>query len=186
MKINTKNQISDSEKVLAAFEKGIGESVLKKAVLSKPRDKKIIKSTVELFSKNGEKKVKLETFLKDGKAVQKILDGKDAPSALTEICLEQYRQINLISENKSLQILVSDKGKLHFSGSLDGASEIKIADGQDKAKNYILTEENGGQFLFSLGLLGKNGKIHDKKQAKYRQINKFLEHIEAVLDFLPS
>ena len=168
--------------VFSAIKNAINTCVLKKAVFSRPRDKAVIKSTVGMILKNGEKQVKLETFLKDGKAIQKILTVDEFLSSFAASAEENYRQINLLASNKTLEILISEKGKLHFSGSLDGAESFFPIRSQDKEKNYILTKENGKAFLSALGILGKNNEIHDKKQAKYRQINKFLEHIEVVSD----
>jgi hypothetical protein len=37
-----------------------------------------------------------------------------------------------------------------------------------------------------LEISDKNGRIHEKKQAKFRQINRFLEHIRDVLKYLPE
>ncbi|MCQ2385670.1 MAG: SAM-dependent methyltransferase, partial [Clostridia bacterium] len=36
-----------------------------------------------------------------------------------------------------------------------------------------------------LGISDETGRIHDKKQAKFRQINRFLEHIKETIPFLP-
>lgn len=166
--------------VVTEIEKAIGGDKLKKAVFSKPRDKALLKTSAEFFYKNGEKHVKLQSFLKDGKAIQKILTLSDFLSGFVSQAQESYRQISLVGKNKTLEILISEKGKLHFSGSLDGAEAVSLSSAQDKEKNYILTPENGKEFLTLLGIVGKNGQVHDKKQAKYRQINKFLEHIETV------
>jgi SAM-dependent methyltransferase len=48
----------------------------------------------------------------------------------------------------------------------------------DRQKSYILSGNEG--FLISLGISDKNGRVHDKRQGKFRQINKFLEHIEEI------
>ena len=168
--------------VISLIERAVNTEVLKKAVFSRPRNKDIVKSTAELFFKNSEKRVKLETFLRDGKAIQKILTASEFLSEFVAQAENRYRQINLIAKNKTVEILISEKGKVHVSGSLSGAETVTLADVQDKEKNYILTKENGRAFLSALGILGGNGEIHDKKQAKYRQINKFLEHIESVKD----
>ncbi len=169
-------------RVSAEIEKAVEGDKLKKAVFSRPREKNLLKTTAEVFYKNGEKRVKLETFLRDGKAIQKILTPREFLDSFVSSAEESYRQINLIGKNKILEILISEKGKLHFSGSLDGAEEVSLSSAQDKEKNYILTAKNGKEFLTLLGIIGKNGQVHDKKQAKYRQINKFLEHIETVKD----
>ncbi len=168
--------------VSAEIERAIDGDRLKRAVFSRPRDKGVIKTVAEPFYKNGERRIKLETFLKDGKAIQKILTPRELIDGFVAGAQESYRQINLVGKNKTLEILISEKGRLHFSGSLDGEEKAVLKSAQDKEKNYILTAENGKEFLTLLGIVGKNGEIHDKKQAKYRQINKFLEHIETVKD----
>jgi SAM-dependent methyltransferase len=54
----------------------------------------------------------------------------------------------------------------------------------DKEKNYILRGDE--EFLIRLGISSRDGRIHDKKQGKFRQINRFLEHIEDVYESLPK
>jgi len=54
----------------------------------------------------------------------------------------------------------------------------------NKEKDYILKGDE--PFLKFLEISDKNGRIHDKKQAKFRQINRFLEHIRDVLKYLPD
>ena len=53
-----------------------------------------------------------------------------------------------------------------------------------KKKNYIL--EGTEDFLIKLGISSADGRVHDKKQAKFRQINRFLEHIEEIYPRLPK
>jgi SAM-dependent methyltransferase len=57
-------------------------------------------------------------------------------------------------------------------------------EGNNKKKNYIISGNE--DFLKKLGISDENGRIRDKKQSKYRQINKFLEHVEAVMPKLPK
>lgn len=175
----------DAEKSSAAVTEAIAYAVnggrLRKAVFSKPKNKNEIKAVAELFIRNGEERVKLQTFLKDGKALQKIYARTEFISEFAARAYDSYRQISLVGGKRSLEILISEKGSVRFSGDL-GEETVALRESQDKEKNYILTKENGRAFLSALGILGKNGEIHDKKQSKFRQINKFLEHIEAVSD----
>jgi len=173
------------EKLRAEFSRAIEEQTLNKAVFSKPTDKSEMKTVFTVFLSGGEKRIKKETFLKDGKAIQKILSVAEAEDFVSGAA-EAYRQINLIGRNKSLECLISSKGKPHYSGSLSGAEKTEVQSSQNKEKNYIITPAQDADFLLALGLLGKNGEIHDKKQAKFRQINKFLEQIEAVESALPK
>ena len=54
----------------------------------------------------------------------------------------------------------------------------------DKKKNYILSGNE--EFLIRLGISSRDGRVHDKKQGKFRQINRFLEHIEDIYHALPK
>ena len=54
----------------------------------------------------------------------------------------------------------------------------------DAEKNRILSGSE--DFLISLGISDKNGRVHDKKQPKFRQINRFLEYVEDVYPSLPE
>jgi len=54
----------------------------------------------------------------------------------------------------------------------------------NREKQYIL---NGNEpFLIKLEISDKNGRVHDKKRAKFRQINRFLELVRDVEDKLPA
>lgn len=54
----------------------------------------------------------------------------------------------------------------------------------DKNKNYILKDTP--DFLVELDIMNSQGKVYDKKQKKYRQINKFLEHIKSIEEYIPK
>lgn len=159
---------------------------LKKAILSRPRAGEIQKTVLTAFDKNGEQCFKKELFSRDGKCIQTILNTEDAITFISEQAVIDYKQINLIATDRASEVIISDKGKFRFTGSIIGAAAATLSASQDKKKSYIITPETDGDFLYALGITDKNGRIHDKKQAKFRQINKFIEQIEAVKDHLPS
>ena len=53
-------------------------------------------------------------------------------------------------------------------------------------KNYILDARKCVSFLEPLGICDGNGRVYDKKQSKYRQINRFTELLDDVYAKLPS
>ena len=164
----------------------IENKALKKAVLSRPRDKSVMKQVMTVIEKDGAVCFKLETFTRDGKSLQLILPLSDGVLHLTDVAVKDFKQINLIASDKTMEVIISDKGKFHVTGSLIGAAETDISTSQDRKKSYIITPETDGDFLYALGITDRSGRIHDKKQAKYRQINKFLEQIEAIKEHLPK
>ncbi len=167
------------------FDTAVQEKTLKKAVLSRPKNKNEGKITLTPFSKDGQTLIKCEKFTNDNKALQSILTVKEANELIFD-APDSFKQINLVGDNTTLELIVSDKGKFHFTGTLAGAKAVNVANGQDKQKHYKITPETDGEFLYLLGITDKDGRIHDKKQAKFRQINKFIEQIETVSEYLPK
>lgn len=52
----------------------------------------------------------------------------------------------------------------------------------NKSKNYILKEGNPIPFLVYLGIMTAQGKVISSKYDKFRQINRFLEFVDDILD----
>ena len=138
---------------------------LKKAVLSRPRDKSVMKQVMTVIEKDGAVCFKLETFTRDEKSLQLILPLSDGVLHLTNVAVTDFKQINLIASDKTMEVIISDKGKFHVTGSLIGAAETNISTSQDRKKSYIITPETDGDFLYALGITDRSGRIHDKKQA---------------------
>lgn len=61
---------------------------------------------------------------------------------------------------------------------------IKFADNysQNRRKNYILQENVPVPFLVRLGIMTAEGKVVSAKYDKFRQINRFLEFVDDILD----
>ncbi len=171
-------------KLISEISIALQNGILKKITFSKPRNKAIIKVTAEPVMTSRGKEMKITDFLRDGKALQKQMPISAAPELLAERAFAEFGEINLVGNGKTLTLMISEKGKTHFVGSLEGAAKTELL-GENKEKNYILIPERGGDFLKTLGITDGSGKIKDKKQAKYRQINKFLEQVKTVSDKLP-
>jgi SAM-dependent methyltransferase len=84
----------------------------------------------------------------------------------------------LFTENEETTLLQSKKGKSTlFSKKL--SQEIIINTSHDHQKSRLIPEKT--TWLQDLGIAGKDGKILDKSQDKFRQINKFIEIIDHLL-----
>ena len=179
--------------------------ILSKAVFSKSRDKTVSRVTLTLKRVKGETVLQLET-LRVANVADTEVNGKkpvqashenltltDAPAKLADLAVS-FDQINLMTTAGSCELRRAKSGKETLLGAtpiqkaLDGGSDktpVKITvGGNDKAKNRILS--GAEPFLIELGVSDQNGRVHDKKQAKYRQINRFLELIRDVESQLPA
>lgn len=161
------------------------EEKLSKVVLSKPTDKSIVKATLTQKVISGRSVFQTETLTKDGKALHKNTERDDV-QALTLLC-SGFSQINIFTSAKEAQFSLSKKGKALYSG-IDAAmkalssGERITSEGNNRKKNTIL--DGSEEFLKVLGIADAGGRIHDKKQAKFRQINKFLEYVRDCIPYL--
>lgn len=168
------------------------KSLLKKAILSKPIDKSIQKTVLTKRAISKKDALQAETFHKDNKATHKNLFLDELNDiALCEL-LNQFKQINLITTLGECELRTSSSGKIALLGdkklqnALDSSTEnIEIeALSNNREKNRIL--DGNEPFLRLLGVSDENGRIFDKKQSKFKQINRFLEIIRDCEDKLPN
>ena len=169
--------------------------ILKKAVCSKPVDKSLQRSVISLKTIGGAPALQTEHFHKDNKATHNnlILETLDVDTLAS--LLVGYMQINLICEGAECEYKCSSSGKSVVINDkkvervLDAAQSPAvcaqvITEGNNRKKQYILSGSE--PFLRRLGVADENGRVYDKKQAKFRQINRFLEIIRDAEDKLPS
>ena len=179
--------------------------ILSKAVLSKSHDKTVSRVTLTLKRVKGETILQLEALRvadvadaavngkKPVQASHETLTLTDAPARLSAL-VEGFDQINLMTTAGNCELRRAKSGKetllgatpiqKAISGGIDKAPVKITVGGNDKAKNRILSGSEA--FLIELGVSDQNGRVHDKKQAKYRQINRFLELIRDVESHLPA
>ena len=158
--------------------------ILKKAVFSKSADKSVVKLVITPFDKKGTLMLAAETFGADNKATRKNLDY--SPEILIKSAAADFRQANIFTTAGDIEIRRSKSDSVHISGKLSPDAKEAEAASHNESKHYIIDPSRDVGFLFELGLSDKTGRIHDKKQAKFRQINRFLEIVRDIEDKLPS
>ena len=180
------------------------EQILSKAVFSKSHDKTVSRVTLTLKRVKGEVMLQQET-LRVADVADTEVNGKkpvqashenitlsDAPTILSAL-VHEFDQINLMTTAGNCELRRAKSGKETLLGAtplqkaLNGGGKTpkKITvGGNDKIKRRILS--GAEPFLAELGVSDQNGRVHDKKQAKYRQINRFLELIRDVESQLPA
>lgn len=171
--------------LLSIFSDILERGILKKAVFSKSCDKNIAKLVISPFSHSSkEVMLSLETFGTDNKAIRK--NAEYSPDILVKNAREGFRQVNVFTTAGDIEIRRSKSDSIHISGKLSKDAERAELKGHNGEKKYIIDPSRDVSFLYELGLSDKNGRIHDKKQAKFRQINRFLEIVRDIEDKLPT
>ena len=172
--------------ILSAANKG----VLKRAVLSKPEDSCVKRAELRCVALNRGNVLQLETFTTDNKAIHRNIM---LPCEVQELAgiIKEYKQINLITSvgdceykrSKSGNSTIINEQKLIKAMDTNEDKQIEVQK-NDRTKTHILSGDE--PFLKLLGVSDANGRVYDKKRSKFRQINKFLEHIEQVEKYLPK
>ena len=162
---------------------------LKKAVLSKPRTEETLRTVLTLRMIGGRQVLQAETFYRDNKARHENI-ATDALERLVEL-IGAHGQVNLMTTAGDCELRRSKSGKTTLIGvekltralQKDGVAAVEVKS-NNRQKSYIL----GGSepFLRLLDVSDEKGRVYDKKQSKFRQINRFLELIRDCLGHLPS
>ena len=166
----------------------VSKKQLKKAVYSKPQDKSLQKSVLTLRENGGKVFLQIEQFHRDNKVTHKNLSTEDKEALLS--FAEDYGQINLITSAGEAEFRRSSSGKSVLLGAdklkkaleRDGGEQVAPV-ANNREKQYIL--DGSEPFLRYLDVSDANGRVRDRKQSKFRQINRFLELIRDVEDKLP-
>ena len=108
---------------------------------------------------------------------------------------EQFRQGEFAAKSLHATALVSKKGKLTLKvknignapKAEDAVTEENLqALSHNRTKHYILEEGKPVDFLVGLGVQTPDGRVTKARFDKFRQINRYLEFIEDVIDELPT
>lgn len=163
---------------------------LRSCTLYKSTEKELTKAKGSVKKIGGEVVLQLERFWTEGRLTHENIPLKEIPSVLPKYLGTQFRQGDLVTENGSASLMISQKGKvtLLVKGELKNpltAEEANVPETtNDRAKNRLLTGEE--DFLRVLGVSDEKGRVHDKRQAKFRQICRFTEYIKEAADSLPK
>ena len=111
--------------------------------------------------------------------------AEEACGLIGELMQSQFRQCEITARDRSATVLVSKKGKTTVKVR-QTACEIPRELSHNREKQYILKEGCPVDFLVGLGVQTPEGRITKNKYDKFRQINRYLEFIEDILDQLPS
>lgn len=173
----------------SVLQKAINERSLQKIVYSKPDDPTLRRTDGRLILMREQLFLQLESFHSDGKATHENIP---LANAVTELYNRagKFRSVHLMTSAGDCELLRSVKGKTTLRGAEkllreDAPSPAAILTHNQK-KRYLLSDEGAFCFLARLGVCDENGRIYERKQAKYRQINRFLEIVEDIYPTLPD
>lgn len=163
---------------------------LMQIILSNSRDKEFAtKAKIRPVLIKGELLFQ-ETLYCGTQVFHKNYDREEIEIRIEKLLTDAFRQGEVQSNTVNATILVSKKGKMTIKTKNLQGSESKKRDvsklSHNREKQYILKEGVPVDFLVGLGVQTAEGKIVKNRYDKFRQINRYLEFIEDVLEELPS
>lgn len=150
---------------------------LKNVTFHAPVQGDALKAKGVLRQIGGEIVLQMETSLTEGRVTQENVKIADI-LAFCEACFAVYKKADLTDAGGTASLMISKKGAatLLKKGKIgETVLEIAEAASNNRDKKHLLT--GAEDFLFALGVADKNGRVHDKKQSKFRQICRFAEYI---------
>ena len=162
---------------------------------SSPRNRSsdISKVRGEMRLLGGERVLQLEYSMSEGRLRHENIQAlkESVKDAVTRLLDAGFTRAELYAGEERASLLISKKGKETLTCStgfgeavLKSASDGGALRGNNRKKSYIIPED--APFLYILGISDKNGRVHDKKRAKFRQINRFSEYAADYLKKFPG
>lgn len=184
----TPQKTDDRERVLSVIETLAERQALKRIVFSKPLEKDVIRAELLPVTLKGRVCFQFAQQKKDGKMLHRNIQAREI-RAFAEEMLLVYRQWNLFTEAGEGQAMVSSKGQVKAIGNWkklsENAAPVEVQS-HNRVKQRILPEGEAVPFLIRLGITDKSGRVYDKKQDKFRQINRFLECLDDLSRAFPK
>lgn len=162
-----------SSLVLKTFIYGV---ISKKSKKTTPAFQKII---FKPFVKNEIYYIQFE-YVYEKKVIHENLEIDEAFNRINELLLNDFKQMMFYDINKDYQVLISKKGKIKIIES-KATRKLDSLD-HNYQKKYLIAEGQPCDFLIELGIMDSLGKVKPSKYNKFRQINRFLELVEDVVN----
>jgi len=127
-----------------------------------------------------------EFFLTEGRVRHENVAPDDVESAVRSLIDQGAKNCQMLAVNGTATLMVSSKGIVNttYKMNRDLHSLFPAVSGNNSDKNYVFSGKE--DFMRELGISDKEGRVHDKKQSKFRQINRFVEQIKDIMKHLPE
>ena len=174
----------EKENILFELIKNIQEDKLIKIVFSDRKSGDFNKVIIKPIILKSTKNIQIESF-RDNKAFHKNIDLNNLQELEYNLkeYIDNFKQILLQIEGLDISFI---RKKENFSRKEKDSNLIKTSNEHNKKKQYILNEGDKIDFLIELGLMSVEGKILKSSFNKFKQINKYLEFIDDVIEELKA
>ena len=181
--------MSTYQELKASLDAVIAGRKLKKLILSVPEKKENLRAEGRLIAGKEGAVLQLSVYTADNHVTHRNLPEAEAAGEIAALLEAGYRRLNCVCGGGELSAMRSAKGKLTVIDRVPkepASLSALLPLAHNREKKYILPEGEPCDFLTALGVSDKDGRVYDKKQAKFRQINRFLEFVGDIYGKLPA
>lgn len=174
------------DKVKALLDRVLNEDLVE-LVISNPRKKdKVTKVKVRPVILRGE--LSFQETKTSGKQELHANFSKEAMiDNVITLMTEDFKQCQIVTKTGNGVILSGKDGHMTTKYKETGvALKEQKSLTHNKTKKYLIAEGTPVPFLVELGVMDKSGKVNPSRYDKFRQVNRYLEFIEDVLEQLDS
>ncbi len=156
-------------------------------VISNPRHKdKITKVKVRPVFLRGQLSFQ-ETASCGKQELHRNYSKEDMAGRVLEAMTRDFKQCQVVTKSGNGVILSGKDGHMTAKYKETGvALKPQKSLAHNKTKRYLIPEGTPVPFLCDLGVMDKQGRVNPSKYDKFRQVNRYLEFIEDILDRLDS
>lgn len=189
----TQEQIAFVQKFTDCAEMSANAGSMRNLVFSSPSAGELLKIKGTLCVIGGNRVIQFEKKYTEGRVAQENIALSEMGTYIVSAFSESFSRVDLNDQNGSASLLRSKKGKITavVPGRLLSALQQapiqniqQMLSANNRKKQYLLSGDE--PFLIALGISDDAGRVHDKKQAKFRQICRFSEHIMDSVKHLPK
>ena len=128
-----------------------------------------------------------ETLYRGTQVFHNNYDKEEMTERICDDLSKIMRQGEINCTGRRVNILVSKKGTVTVkSKNVSSGPKQERSLSHNRTKEYILSDETVHPFLVGLGVQSPDGKVAKNRYDKFKQINRYLEFIEDILDKLPK
>ncbi len=123
-------------------------------------------------------------FFTEKQAFQKSFTAEQAREFIEKHAGTAFKNCIVKTDTEEITTMANKKGeiKVFRKAAKNFSTEQKFSNNFNRIKNYIMQEGNPVPFLIELGVMTKDGKVVAQKYDKFRQINRFLEFINDIIE----
>ena len=120
----------------------------------------------------------------NGKETHENHQPAEAHQRIVELFGPAYAHCHLFTTKADYSARISTGGKIRHHKS--SATKTPTEATHNRSKTYLIPEGVVCPFLVEIGVMTRSGQVRSAKYQKFRQINRFLELIDDIVDQLPA